>query len=158
MCPASTELAPLFLRLTFLLRLANHQMAAVGPGDGTIHQDDIVGLVDLDDFEVADGEPLVSPPARACLSLLDLSAVAAVGGVRTDAAPRTVVPLNAVARAQTVKVMLLHHACRPATLDVADHIDVGDLGEDAQGQLLPHLDRRVAVFEPELPNVPRGLA
>src|SRR6266446_1098226 len=132
-------------------------MAAVGPGDGPVNQKNVIGLVDPDDFEVADGDPLVPPPARHFLSLLDLSAVAAVGGVRTNAAPRAVVPLNAVAGPQAVKVMLLHHPRGPAPLDVSDDVHVADLGEDSQGQLLPHLDRRVSVFEPELPNESRGL-
>src|SRR5262245_17007765 len=133
-------------------------MAAVRPGDGPIHQDHIVRLVDLDDLEVTNGDPLVPPPARHFLTLLDLPALAAVGGVRTNAAPRAVVPLNAVAGPQAVKVMLLHHARGPAPLDVSDDIHVADLGEDSQSQLLPHLDRRVSVFEPEFSNESRRLA
>src|SRR5579859_7133222 len=84
----------LLLRLALLLSLPNHDVSAVGAGDRAVNQHDIVWLVNLDDLEVANGDPLVPPPSRHLLPLLDLAAVAAIGAVTANAPPGPVMPLH----------------------------------------------------------------
>src|SRR5262245_30429770 len=86
----------LLVDLALLLRLPDHDVPAVGARNGPVDKDHVIRLIDADDLQVANGDPLVSPSPRHLLSFFDLAAVSAVGAVTADAASRPVMALHAV--------------------------------------------------------------
>ena len=78
-----------------LVRRPNDDQAALGPRNGTAHQNDVILGVDLDDVEIADGDAGVAVMAGGLVPELR-PAGTAVAGVRADGAGLTVDLLGAV--------------------------------------------------------------
>src|SRR5918994_2076885 len=87
-----------------LVRLPDHQIPAVGPGDRAPDQEQVVVLVDPDDLEILDGDPRVAELARLADPLAGVGRV----GARARRARVAVHPLDAVARPQSLEAVSLH--------------------------------------------------
>src|SRR5262249_58417957 len=118
------------------------------------HEEQVVLGVDPDEPEVPGGHGLVAvAPGHADAALGP--AAAAVGGVGGDAAPLPVALLDAVAAAQALEVVPLHHAGGAAALGLAGDVHGLDLLEDLlDAEQLPDLDLVVWPVEAVLADVP----
>src|SRR5690348_31665 len=106
-----------------LVGRADHDQAAVGAGDGSADQQEVVLEVDLDDVEVPDGDPAVAVLPGGEVAELG-PAAAAIAGVRAGAAGGAVDLLGAVGGGQALEVVPLHDARVAAPLAGADDVNV----------------------------------
>src|ERR671913_963894 len=89
-----------------LVRLADHEIPAVGPGDRAPDQEQVVVLVDPDDLEILDGDPRVAVLSGLADPLAGMGRV----GARARRARVAVHPLDAVRRPQPLEAVPLHDA------------------------------------------------
>src|SRR5439155_14649848 len=107
--------------------------AAVGAGHGAPDQEQVIGGVDPDDLEVADGDSGVAVLARLADPLAGVRRVGAGAG----GAGVAVHPLDAVGGPQPLEAVPLHDAREAAPLAGADDVDAADLVEDLDREGLP---------------------
>src|SRR4051794_19671972 len=103
-----------------LVGLPDGQVAAVGPGDRPLDQEQVVGRVDPDHLQVLDGDPRVA----VLPGLLD--ALAGVGRVGAGAGRTGVAvhPLDAVRGPEALEPVPLHDAREATALAGPDDVDV----------------------------------
>src|SRR4051812_46863272 len=119
--------------VSYLIRLADREEAAVGAGHGPPDQEQVVGRVDPDDAEVPDGDPGVAVLARLADPLAGVGRVGAGAG----RAGMAVHPLDTVGGPQPLEAVPLDHAREAPALARADDVDLLDLVEDLDRQRLP---------------------
>src|SRR5262249_1668824 len=112
----------------FLVGRLDHDQAAIGPGDRSLDQDDMVFAVNSDYAEVADGDTFGAIMAGHADSLL-WPAATAVAGIGGDATVLPVAFLDAVAAAQAAKIVPLHDTREATALAGANDIDCFDILE-----------------------------
>src|SRR5437879_917386 len=104
-----------FYPLSSFVRRSNHDEAAVRPGHGAAHQNDVVFAIDTDDAEVAHRHPAGTITARHALAFFRPAATA-VAGNGTDTAGGPVMALDTVTGPQPLEAVPLHHAGRAPAL------------------------------------------
>src|SRR6266851_1586507 len=119
--------------LSSFIRRSNHDEAAVRPGHGAAHQNDVVFAIDTDDAEVAHRDPAGTITARHALAFFRPAATA-VAGNGTDTAGGPVMALDTVTGSQPLEAVPLHHAGRAPALASADYVDGGHAVEYFHGR------------------------